>query len=34
MHFTLKIGYIFGNWKHTWGSALHGIEVYIGIIIV
>ena len=34
MKFTLKIGYILGNWEHTWGTGAHGIELMIGITIV
>ncbi len=30
MKFTLKIGYIFGTFEHTWGSGAHGVELFIG----
>ena len=35
MRFTLKIGYIIGNWEHTFGDpTAHGLEIMIGLTIV
>jgi len=35
MKFTLKIGYIIGNWEHTWGAShTHGLELMIGLRIL